>query len=257
VVLLLKLCAIPLYPLGFAITLVIAGLILMRLKMQWGRYLILGSMVFLYAVSTPFISRLLIKILENSYVTQADLPRDCDAIIVLGGGGVAFAPSMKYPEVNSAGDRILHAARLYKMGYAPRIITTGGYQVGGRKQMLSEGEQNALLLREIGVDSGAIIIEPAAQTTADHPPLVAAIIDSMQLRKRIILVTSATHMTRSAAVFRKAGYAVFPAATDFKASGRFVESFNDFFPIASALDDVTSAVHEVYGMVGYTIQGKL
>lgn len=256
-VLLLKLCAIPLYPLGFAITLVVAGLIIMSRRRLLGRYLIIGSTAFLYLISTPVISRLFIKVLENRYAVEGDLPRDCDAIVVLGGGGAGFAPPMRYLEVNNAGDRILHAARLFKMGYAPRIITTGGYSVGGRSNILTEGEQNARLLWEIGVDSSAVLIESAARTTAEHPSLVTAIIDSMQLQKRIILVTSATHMTRSAGVFRKAGYTVYPAAADFRGNGRFIENVNDFFPLASALDGATAAVHEVYGIVGYRVMGKM
>jgi uncharacterized SAM-binding protein YcdF (DUF218 family) len=256
-VLFLKLCAIPLYPLGLALTLSIAGLVVLRFQLKYGKYLIAAGVAVLYIVSTPIFSRLLIKTLETPYVTASEFPGDCPAIVVLGGGGMKLAPPMVYPEINSAGDRILHAARLYKMGVAPRIITTGGAPVGAFQNYYSEGEQNALLLREIGVDSLAIIIEKKARTTADHAPLIAAILDSMKLPKKIVLVTSASHMYRSVEVFRKAGYTVYPAATDFKGSGRLVESIMDFFPLVQALGDATYAVHEYYGILGYRVLGKI
>jgi len=170
---------------------------------------------------------------------------------------MSLAPPMIYPEINSAGDRILHAARLYKMGLTPRIITTGGFPVGSRLKNCTEGEQNALLLREIGVDSSAILIDKKARTTAEHPRYVAAILDSLHVAKKIILVTSAAHMYRAMGVFKKAGFDVYPAATDFRGNGRIIEEFDDLFPQASSLDDMTAAIHEVYGIVGYRVMGKM
>lgn len=257
VILLLKLLAIPFYPLGCSLVLIMAGLLLLRLRRKHGPLLIAIGTALLYILATPFVSRLLIRLLEEPYFNLEALPRDCSAIVVLGGGGIPMGPQRKYPEVSEAGDRLLHAARLYKDGIAPRVITSGGMVAGALKKTLSEGEHNAMILREIGVDSNAIIIENMARITADHGPYIAAILDSLNLPKRIVLVTSAAHMNRSLAVFKKHGFTTYPAATDFQSTPCFLEDIRDFFPSAGALYTTTSAAHEYYGILGYKILGKI
>ncbi len=49
-----------------------------------------------------------------------------DAIVLLGGGTEAPDTPRQMVEVNSAGDRVLYAAQLYKAGAAPLIISLAG-----------------------------------------------------------------------------------------------------------------------------------
>lgn len=256
-VFLLKLLAIPLYPLGFCLTLIITGLTLVYLRRRHGPLVIAVGTALLYVVSTQFISQLLVRSLEAPYFKPTELPANCSAIVVLGGCGMPMVPPRTFPEISEAGDRLLHAARLYKMGIAPRVITSGGIVVGSFRQEVTEGEHNALLLREIGVDSSAIVIEKKARNTADHGPNIAAILDSLHLPKKIILVTSAAHMNRSLAVFRKHGYTVFPAATDFQSNSYLIDNIMDFLPSAWSLSNATSAFYEYYGIVGYKLLGRI
>jgi uncharacterized SAM-binding protein YcdF (DUF218 family) len=255
--LLFKLLATPLCPLNFCMLLIAAGLVFIIMRRRAGLPLAVAGLAILYLVSTPVFSRLITRPFEAPYYPGATLPRDCSAIVVLGGSGVPMLPPRVFPEINEAGDRLLHAARLYKTGVAPRVITTGGTNVGTLHQKMTEAEHNAMLLREIGVDSSAIIMETRSKVTADHGPTIGAILDSLHLPKKIILVTSAAHMFRSEAVFRKWGYAVFPSATDFQSSIYAVEEIQDFFPVAGALHNVTAIVHELFGILGYKVMGKI
>ena len=111
-ILLLKLFAVFLYPLGLSFVLIITGLVLIHLRRRRGPLLIVTGTALLYIMSTPIVSRLLVRLLEAPYFKQTDLPRDCSAIVVLGGCGVPIIPPRTYPEVSDAGDRLLHAARL-------------------------------------------------------------------------------------------------------------------------------------------------
>jgi uncharacterized SAM-binding protein YcdF (DUF218 family) len=253
----LKILAIPLYPLGLSICSIGTGIILEHRKYRWGKTIILSGLVLLYLMSTSVVSRLLLRPLEAPYAESGTLPNDCSAIVVLGGGGKPMSSPDENPELNEAGDRLLHAARLYKRGIAPRIVTTGGYSVGGFHQKITEGAQNALVLREMGVDSSAILIEAKSLTTADHGPYIAAIFDSLNLQKKIVLVTSAAHMYRSIRVFKKHGFTIYPSATDFKTNRYFINGSSDFFPSVGALDAATAAMHEYYGVVGYVVLGKM
>ena len=49
-----------------------------------------------------------------------------DAIVVLGGGTESEQFPRPMVEVNSAGDRVLYAGKLYKEGKAPYILLSGG-----------------------------------------------------------------------------------------------------------------------------------
>ena len=73
--------------------------------------------------------------------------------------------------------------------------------------------------------------------------------------KTIILVTSAAHMLRAVAVFKKRGFTVYPAPTDFHYTTDAGRDLMDFFPLASALDEATNMLHEIYGIWGYKLLG--
>lgn len=256
-VLLLKILVIPFYPLGLGMVLAALGLLLAYRRKRFARVLTGAGLGVLYLCSCPFVSRLVIRTLEAPYYSAETLPRDCSAIVVLGGCGEPAVPPRSYPEISEAGDRLLHAARLYRQGVAPRVITSGGMNVGSFHQQLTEAMHNRLLLIEIGVDSNSILCETKSRNTADHGPLIASILDSMALPKRIVLVTSASHMLRSEAVFRKQGFTVYPSATDFRSNTYLFSDIRDLFPSAGALDEITDAFHEFYGLIGYKVLGKI
>lgn len=243
----------PLYPLGLAATTGIIGIVCVFLRKKTSLLFFLISTCILIFFSLPPVANLLMISLEKPYY-QMQLPeKHCSAIVLLGGGGVSMSAPRQFPEVNEAGDRMLHAARLYKMGYAPKIITTGT-QVGGFESV-PEAVQNAMVLAEIGVDSTDILKELKARNTHEHAPNIIKILDSLGLPREIILVTTASHMKRSIIVFKKYGFTVYPAATDFNSINRLFSSTRDFFPVVGALEKSTTAIHEYYGIIGYRLLG--
>ncbi|NLD98909.1 MAG: YdcF family protein [Fibrobacter sp.] len=252
--LLIKFIAIGIYPLGLSVFLGITGIVLSFLKKKTAPFFLVASMGILLFFSLPIVSNILIGTLEKKYPSPVTLPGDCSAIVVLGGGGGGGgSPKFPYPEINDAGDRLIHGARLYKSGYCGVIITSGNIPVGAFSASITEGEHNARLLKEFGVDSNAIIIDPKSRNTSEHPRYIGAILDSLKLPKRIILVTSASHMPRSVLVFKKYGFTVFPASADFRCNEKILNSFQDLLPNAHAIFLSTAAMHEYYGILGYKI----
>jgi uncharacterized SAM-binding protein YcdF (DUF218 family) len=252
--LLLKFIVLPFYPFGLSLILIIAGLITLYFqKKSAGSILIIIGLAVICFFSIPVTANLLCKSLELKY-GQDKITEPVSAIVVLGGGGMPLCPPRKYPEVNDAGDRLIHCARLYKSGICKRVITTGS-GVGWFKDIPSEGYENALLLREFGVDSSSIIIESKARNTHEHPRNIALILDSLHLPKTIVLVTSASHMKRSVAVFRKAGYKVFSATADYQSLLNTFNTVMDFFPNPGSLELSTRIIHEYYGILGYKLLG--
>lgn len=252
--LLLKFAVLPFYPFSLSLVLIIAGLVVQYRRKSAGSILISGGLIVICFFSIPVISNFLCKSLEMKYTQQDKITEPVSAIVVLGGAGKPLCPPRKYAEVSNAGDRLIHCARLYKAGICSRVITTGT-GVGWIHDIPSEGYENALVLRDLGVDSSSIIIENKARNTHEHPGNIARILDSLHLPKTIVLVTSASHMPRSVAIFRKAGYKVFCAPIDYQSTLDVVNTVMDFFPNVNSLDLSTRIIHEYYGILGYKLLG--
>lgn len=142
--------------------------------MQWTvNLLVLTVACYLF---TPLSDRL------GRTLTHLDEPRQADVIVVLGA----------LPE------RAVEAARLYRDGYAPRVIVSGA-------------AENAKLLKKIveahGVPSEAIIVDDAPMRTLDHPRTVAQAGGLDKSTVRLLVVTSSVHTSRARACFLSQGYA--------------------------------------------------
>jgi uncharacterized SAM-binding protein YcdF (DUF218 family) len=64
-------------------------------------------------------------------------------------------------------------------------------------------------------------------------------------------------MYRSVKIFRKYGFTVFPAPTDFWTEKTAQWNVFSFIPDAGALNGSTVALHEYYGLFAYQIMGWL
>jgi uncharacterized SAM-binding protein YcdF (DUF218 family) len=119
-------------------------------------------------------------------VGQHDNRRPVDAIVVLGAAQYNGRPSA----VLAA--RLDHAIELYKEGYAPNFIVTGGKLPGDR---LTEAatERNYAVAR--GVPASAILGETTGRTTLESIQNVRALLDAHGLHT-VLFVSDRTHMLR-------------------------------------------------------------
>ncbi len=179
-----------------------------RRRALWPALCLTLSFAFLLFMSLPSTVILLGAPLEERFppTSIATLPK-ADAIVVLGGGIGRIRPPLLHPELYSAGDRALHAARLYKAGKAPIVIPSGGEEAHG----------TVPLLAELGVPPAAIVCDDASRNTAENAAFTQTILREKGA-KTILLVTSAWHMPRALPQFAAAGIQVIPAATDYEAT---------------------------------------
>jgi uncharacterized SAM-binding protein YcdF (DUF218 family) len=251
-----KLLPLFFYPVGCASVLAVAAAVFILLqKKKTSLVLAFLSAALLWIFSSPVVAHLLVRGLESKYDPPPDFPQ-ASAIVVLGGCTQPAVAPRRYIETNCSGDRISHAARLFRGHYAPIMICTGGkipfvYDFNG-----TEGANMAAILRELwSFDSSAIIVEDKAQNTHDHAPLVQEILLRRGLKKDVIIVTSAMHMYRSVKVFKKFGYTVRPAPTDYWEDKQFQWNLFLLFPRAECLFASTVALHEYYGILAYKLLG--
>lgn len=257
-----KLLPLFVYPLGLSCLLLLISLWFCYQRSRWSLLPVLLALVILMTASNIRFSNSLVTSLERQYLPQKNMPT-AEAIVVLGGATRNQEFPRILPDLNDRGDRILYAVKLYKDGAAPLILLTGGrIQWYGRDS--SEAESMAEIIEVMGVPRDAILLESRALNTYENAVYSKEILDRRNIDK-IILVTSASHMPRSLAIFKKQGINAIPAPTDFLVSDRNLtenkfsteSQILSFFPNTESLDRTTQAFKEYIGTYIYQLRGWL
>jgi|WetSurMetagenome_2_1015567.scaffolds.fasta_scaffold203541_2 uncharacterized SAM-binding protein YcdF (DUF218 family) len=253
-----KFLAVLLYPMGlFFLGAAVAAIVAYYGKKRIALYCIAVPLALLWLFSTPLVADSLVRSLEKRYDPPQTFPK-VSAIVLLGGCTEPAIPPRRYAETNVFGDRIFHTIRLARAQYAPYIVCSGGKIKFLLDFPGSEAATLAGILREFGgIDSSSIIIEDKAQNTRENATKTKEMLEKRGLGKDIILVTTSLHMYRSVKIFKKNGFTVYPAPTDYWVSrDRKIKLF-DVLPSADALFFSTTALHEYYGLLAYWALGWL
>ncbi len=260
--LLSKLLPLALYPLGLGLLLQLAGQAGRR--QRWGPWLSGGGIALIWLFAMPVTSRQLIWGLEerSAALTPAVIPR-ADAVVVLGGGlRPALAPRQGV-EVAEGGDRLLTGVRLLRQGKAPLLLTSGGkVSFTGADPAPPEAETARSLAIELGVPAKRILLNPGSRTTAEEAEAIDAL-GRQRGWKRLLLVTSAFHMPRSLASFRRhTSLEVVPVACDYQLPSRanygrptVGNTVKSVLPDAEFLYLSSIALKEHLGLLVYRLKG--
>ncbi len=203
----------------------------------------------LAALSLPVTSTAIARVWETprGSISALQASPPFDAIVVLGGSTYPRTSSVEHIELNDAAERLVAAARIYRAGIAPKILFTGGSGDIG-DQSKKEAPYAYALMKLLGVPDASLIVESESRNTYENATLSKPLLEAVGA-KRVVLVTSAWHMRRSAAIFRKAGYDFAPYAVDTS-----IEPFTlprSLVPDADALTRSTLLFTEFVGVVAY------
>jgi uncharacterized SAM-binding protein YcdF (DUF218 family) len=248
---------LPLFVYPFGLSLLLLGIAsALRRRAAWTRALCFSALLLLLLFSSGGVSQLLLRSLEDRYPPPPieSIPH-AEAIVVLG-GGTSNAPAApgQAPELGDASNRLLYAARLFRAGKAPLILFSGGavpFLLTWRQG--SEAEAAAQLLQEWAVPGQAILLEDKSRNTRENALLSRPILQSRGVT-RILLVTSAFHMPRASAVFRKLGFQVIPAPADYR-TPEDESPLLLFLPSVDSLAGTDLALKEWLGMLVYRLRG--
>jgi uncharacterized SAM-binding protein YcdF (DUF218 family) len=121
---------------------------------------------------------------------------------------------------NKGADRVLHTVQLYKLGKLKKILITGGTgKVIGEK--ISEAPELKKVMLLCGVPDSAIILECDSRNTHENAIFSKRVIDSLGIKGKKLLITSAFHMPRSKGCFDKVGVETDIFPTDFNGYAGF------------------------------------
>lgn len=197
---------------------------------------------------------LLLRPLEERF-PRPPPPETVAGIIMLGGsfeGGVNRARGGY--ELNSSADRLVETAVLAERYPQARIVVSGG-----SGSLVQEGEGDAetaaRLFPKLGFARKRLVLEKRSRDTYENAVFTKELVDPRP-GETWLLVTSAFHMPRAMALFRKADFAVTPWPTDYRSQGGEGLGIARDNPL-DALQMTTIALREWTGLVAYWLSGRI
>jgi len=210
------------------------------------RFAITAGITF-YFFSNAFIVDEVMRHWEIPATTNDKIIGQYDYGIVLGGMST-YDPSIQRINFQDGIDRLLQALDVYKSRKIKKIIITGG----SGSIVENETHEAAYLkkyLIQIGIPENDILIDSTSRNTHENAVNTALIL-GVGKSKPSLLFTSASHIRRAMACFKKQGIVAIPFATNRIAGPRKFVFDHLFIPTVEALLTWELLIKE---MTGYTI----
>jgi len=218
-----------------------------------GRGLVWAGLVLIYVVFFGPWGQLAVSGLEGPYRPLVIGPshQGVKWIVVLSGGLYAAprgpGPWGRLRETSLR--RTLEGVRLARALPGAKLVLTGGVEGGG----LTEAELMARVALRLGIDRPRIVKDQRPRDTAGQARTIAALVKT----DPVILVSSANHLPRATALFRRAGVKVIAAPTDWRAGRATLSLWGFVVPRPAGAVLWRIALHEYLGMVWAWIRGQI
>jgi uncharacterized SAM-binding protein YcdF (DUF218 family) len=227
-------------------------------RRRWLRTLTVSALSILWLLGTPFTSTIAAGFLESrSQPFDRAATKRYDAVVVLGAGALGKGSLRPADQLTGLSmQRTLCGADLYADGRASRLLLSGG-----DAKIFGEGPKEAVEMKRfairVGVPESAILLDDRARTTYESAVGVKRALGSGS----VLLVTSASHMPRASALFRKQGFEVTPAPCNYTVRDwpdfwSDLDPF-DFIPRIDGFYESSAILTEVAGSIAYWAAGKL
>jgi uncharacterized SAM-binding protein YcdF (DUF218 family) len=189
-----------------------------------------------------------IQLSNNSSASEGRHP--VKFIVVLGGGHIS---DPKLPITSQIGEeslvRLIEGIRIYRKYSCVKLILSGGKGFDS----IPNATVMANVAKELGVDVEDIILESQSKDTKDEAQLIKPLVGN----DHFILVTSASHMPRSIALFKRQGMNPIPAPTGHLVIRKQGLSPSSFFPGAVNLRKAEAGFHEYLGIAWAKLRGQI
>ena len=217
-----------------------------------GRIVVTFGFILFALLSYQALPEALLRPLESRYppLLSVDHIPDVKWVVVLGGGHVSDSSLPVTCQIDSSAlARLTEGIRLYNLLPESRLLLSGGIVF----DPVSNAEIMADVAVALNVDKKDLVLEVSSRDTKDEAHFIRKIVGS----DKFIMVTSASHMVRSMALFRKQGMEPVPAPADFWIKEDHGISPGVFFPSSDGLKKAERAVYEYLGLAWGRIRGQL
>jgi len=241
------------FPVTLCLEILILGLFLLWFtrRQRAGKLVVtLGTLLLVLMSNYVITDRMLIP-LEQKYPALIDLPASqavtqdnptaAKMIVVLGGGHTS---DPKLPVTDHLSDtaltRLVEAVRLYKELSGSKLILSGG----SGADPVPEAEVLGKVAPILGVNPQDLILETESINTEDEARRLKPVLG----QEKFILVTSASHMPRAMALFKKQGMNPIPAPAGHLVKPVEPPVWDWSFPSSWDLYKAERAVYEYLGL---------
>lgn len=215
----------------------------------------MAAFLALVLICMPPVVFLALGTLEWAYPPRYDIPRDAQALVVLGGRvnpPDTFRPRPVLEQETVT--RCRKVAQLYREN-GPRLVVVSGGNVDPRQPGPTCAEAMSEFLVHLGVAPGDLITEGQSRTTYENASKTQRLLSHRGIT-RIVLVTSATHLRRSERCFRAVGFQVTPRGCGYRAT-KLRWTVRSLLPNAGSAQRMGDVVHEWVGLAWYWLRGRI
>lgn len=234
-----------LLPPGGLIALGALGVLLWRRRI--GRWLAALAVLLLWALSTPRLAYPLIQAGQwyPALTAEAAVNSGAQAIVVLAAGKETATPDSGHQPSKGTLARLRYAAQLHRQTGLPLVVS------GGLANTHSPAIAT-LMAESLRNDFGVPVLaaETTSRDTFENATHTWTLLQPRGIR-RVLLVTQAGHMARAVESFRRAGFEVIAAPTDYVGPPIGPAGY---FPHDDTFYASCLAVHELVGRLWYRLR---
>jgi len=252
-------------PLNWVILFVVLSLVFLSLRKPHlcRRFLILALLDLLLVGWLPS-SELLLRSLEDAVpkTSLANLSEgDISGIIILGGAieGGQIALDRGEVSIYSSAERVTKAFELIRK-YPNLPFIFSGYSGRVNPKGVSEADAFKQLIAEQGLPDKNAHYENQSRNTYENVLLMKPMLgelgtkDEAGVQKPWLLITSASHMSRSSMIFEKQGIPIIPVPVDYQTANHLRWTS---FDLEDGMQNWNRVMHELIGLLAYWITGKI
>lgn len=180
-----------------------------------------------------------------------------DAAVVMGGFSKVNPETGNVSFTEGRAERLWEAVRLYKLGKIRKILITGDSSTLIMPDGSSNTDSFLKYMEDFGIPREAFVLEQNAKNTRENALFSKEILEKTGLDKdNILLITSALHMDRSLAAFKKVGMTPdYYAVGVYSPPGEFTH--RSLYPRWKAATEWEELFNEIIGKLSYRGAGYI
>ncbi|MFM2589366.1 envelope biogenesis factor ElyC [Vibrio sp. TBV020] len=222
-------------------------LIMFTRKQKTGCFVVLFSFIGIFLIAFQPVSSRLLMPLERQYTAFFPVDESIDYVMVLGSGHVVDDKIPPTSELSRTGlMRLAEGIRIMRIYPGSKLILSG-YSGGSE---VSNARMMAKVALSLGVSKSDIILLETAKDTWEEARQAAAFVTT----KKLVVVTSASHMKRALNEFHSAGMEPYPAPTNYLAHDNITQAWEKYTPKGKYLEQTERYWHETLGRIWQSLR---